>query len=115
MEFSITEKNSSIFVKIYITESLGPHSFFELIDRMSQEIKDVYLQKRLPIVFDLLEVNLIDSYMISILVQTFRLTAPEKNVILVSNEQIIDVITLIGIDKMFDIYDSEEEWLTNNV
>jgi anti-anti-sigma factor len=114
MEFSITEKNTSIFVKIHITESLGPHSFFELMDNMSQQIKDVYQQKRLPVVFDLLEISLIDSYMISILVQTFRLTAPEKNVILVSDEQVIDVITLIGIDKMFDIYDSEEEWLADN-
>jgi len=114
MEFSITEKNNCIYVKIHITESLGPHSFFAIMDRMSQEIRDVYLQKRIPVVFNLLEASLIDSYMISILVQTFRLTAPEKNVILVSNEQIIDVITLIGIDKMFDIYDSEEEWLINN-
>ncbi len=114
MEFSITEKNNCIYVKIHITESPGPHSFFELIDSLSQQIKDVYLQKRLPVAIDLLDVNLIDSYMISILVQTFRLTAPVKNIILVSNEQIIDVITLIGIDKMFDIYESEEEWLNNN-
>ena len=99
MEFSVTEKNSSIYVKVHITESLGPHSFFPLIDRMSQQIKDTYIQKKLPVVFDLLDVNLIDSYIISILVQTFRLTAPEKNVILVC------------IDKMFDIFNSEEEWL----
>ena len=111
MEFTVTEKNEKIYVKVHITESLGPHSFFPLIDRMSQQIKDMYLQKKLPVVFDLLEVNLIDSYMISILVQTFRLTAPGKNVILVSNRQVIDVITLIGIDKMFDLFNSEEEWL----
>ena len=111
MEFSVTEKNSSIYVNIHITEALGPHSFFPLIDRMSQQIKDTYLQKKLPIVFDLLDIHLIDSYMISILVQTFRLTAPEKNTVLVSDTQVIDVLTLIGIDKMFDMFNSEEEWL----
>ena len=111
MEFSVTEKNSSIYVKVNITESLGPHSFFPLIDRMSQQIKDAYLQKKLPIVFNLLDIHLIDSYMISILVQTFRLTAPEKNALLVSDTQVIDVLTLIGIDKMFDMFNSEEEWL----
>ena len=114
MEFSITEKNNSIYVKILISETLGPHSFCELMDKMNQRIKDEFQQKRLTVTFNLLEINLIDSYMISILVQTFRRTAPEKNVILVSDEQILDVITLIGIDKMFDIYDSEEEWLAEN-
>lgn len=114
MEFSVTEKNSSIYVKVHITESLGHHSFFPLIDRMSQQIKDTYIQKKLPVVFDLHDVNLIDSYIISILVQTFRLTAPKKNVILVSNQQVIDVINLIGIDKMFDIFNSEEEWLNKD-
>ena len=111
MKFSIIEKNNSIYVKIHIKESSAPHSFFPLIDSLSTQIKDAYVQKKLPIVFDLLDLHLIDSYMISLLVQTFRLTAPEKNAILVSDTQVIDVLTLIGIDKMFDMFNSEEEWL----
>ena len=111
MEFSITEKNNSIYVKIHIKESLNSKSFFPLIDSMSKQIKDTYLQNNLPVVFNLLDLNTIDSYMISILVQTFRLTAPGKNAILVSDTQVVDVLTLIGIDKMFDMFNSEEEWL----
>ena len=114
MEFSVTEKNNWIYVKIQLTEALGPHSFFPLIDNMSRQIKDTFLQKKLPVLFDLLNLHVIDSYMISILVQTFRLTAPEKNAILVSDTQVIDVLTLIGIDKMFDMFNSEEELLNKD-
>lgn len=111
MKFSIIEKNNSIYVRIHLKGSSAPHSFFPLIDSITKQIKDTYLQKKLPVVFDLLDLHLIDSYMISILVQIFRLTAPEKNTVLVSDTQVIDVLTLIGIDKMFDMFNSEEEWL----
>ena len=111
MNFSITDKNNCIHVKVQIKEPTATHSFFPLVDSMSKEIKDVFLQKKLPVVFDLLELRLIDSYMISILVQIFRLTEPVQNAILASDQQVIDVLTLIGIDKMYDIFYSEEEWL----
>ena len=111
MKFNIIEKNNSIYVNIHLKGSSAPHSFFPLIDSITKQIKDTYLQKKLPVVFDLLDLHVIDSYMISILVQIFRLTAPEKNTVLVSDTQVIDVLTLIGIDKMFDMFNSEEEWL----
>lgn len=111
MEFSVTEKYKSIYVKVYGPEPWRPQTFYPLIDRLSEQIKDAYIRNRRSIVFDFLDLNFIDSYMISMLVQTSRLTEPKKNVLLVSDNQVNSIITLIGIDKIFHLFNSLDEWI----
>jgi len=111
MEFSVTEKHNSIYVKVYGPEPWRPQTFYPLIDRLNEQIKDSFLRNRRTIVFDFLELNFVDSYMISMLVQTSRLTEPKKNIILVTDNQVLSIITLIGIDKIYTVYHSEKEWL----
>lgn len=111
MEFSVKEKHDCIYVKVYGPDPWRPQTFYPLIDRLNDQIKDAYLQKNRCVVFDFQELNFVDSYMISMLVQTTRLTEPSKNVILVSDNQILAIITLIGIDQIFEIHESENAWL----
>ncbi len=111
MEFSVKEKHGCIYVKVYGPEPWRPQTFHPLIDSLNDRIKDAYLQKNRTVVFDFLELNFIDSYMISMLVQTNRLTESKENVILVSDNQIFAIITLISIDQIFEIHESEQSWL----
>ncbi len=111
MEFSLIEKHNSIHVKVYGPEPWRPQTFYPLIDRLGEQIKDAYIRNKRTVVFDFLGLNFIDSYMISMLVQTSRLTEPERNIILATDNQVLAIITLIGIDRIFSVYHSEKEWL----
>lgn len=111
MEFTVTEKHECIYVKMYSPEPWLPQTFYPLIDRINEQIKNLYIQKKHSVVFDFLDLSFIDSYMISMLVQTLRLTEPQRNVILVSDNQVYAIITLIGIDKIYHLYSTKEEWL----
>jgi anti-anti-sigma regulatory factor len=114
MKFIITEKNSSLYVKICKLKSASTHTFFPLVDSLMKEIKDAYNRKNLPVVFDLLDIKFIDSYLISILAQSTLVSKPRKNSILVSDKKIMDLLVFIGINKAFDIFESYEEWAGKN-
>lgn len=111
MEFSVTEKHNSIYVKVFGPDPWRPQTFYPLIDRLNEQIKDAFLRRSRTVVFDFLELNFIDSYMISMLVQTSRLTEPKRNVLLVTDNQILAIITLIGIDKIYNLFGSVKDWL----
>ena len=110
MKFIITEKNNSLYVKICKPRSASTHTFFPLVDTLLKEIKDAYKRKNLPVVFDLLDIKFIDSYLISILAQSTLVSKPKTNSILVSDKKIIDLLIFIGINRVFDIFESYEEW-----
>ena len=114
MDFSIIEQNNCLYVTIHPGDAADPKSLFTMIDKMSHAIREMYLRKKLPVTFDLLAVSQIDTYLISLLVQIFRLTAPGKNILLASSRQVLDVIVMIGIDKMYTVYHSKKEWRGNS-
>ncbi len=111
MKFTVSIKEKSIYVKIHGPDPWKPQSFFPLIDRLFGRIKDVYEQHKYPVVFDFLDIHFIDSYMISMLVQTSRLTDPKKNSLIVSDKQVISIINILGINRMINIFSSKEKWL----
>lgn len=110
MDFSVTEKNNSIYVKILTPDPWRPQTFFPMIDQLNENIKQVYLKTHYPVTFDFLKLKFIDSYMISMLVQSARITAPQKNVLIVDDKQILSIVNLIGINKMYTVYKTIELW-----
>jgi len=110
MKFIITEKNSSLYVKICKPKSASTHTFFSLVDPLMKQLREEYGRKKLPVVFDLLDIKFIDSYLISILAQSTLMSKPGKNSLLASDKKILDLLILIGINRIFDVFESYEEW-----
>jgi anti-anti-sigma regulatory factor len=111
MPFEIGEKHGRICVTVHGLDPSSPHVAYPLVDKMNRQIKEAYSAQNRPVVFDFLNLHFIDSYMISMLVQASRLTEPVKNAILISDSQILGVLKLIGIDRIFTLFTSEKEWL----
>ena len=114
MDFKISEKHNCIYVKLFGPEPWRLQDFYPMIDKMNIQINQMYQKKKGSIVFNFLELNFLDSNVISMLVQTSRMAESEKNFIIVTNKEIITLITPICIDKLFIICKTEEEWLNNN-
>lgn len=110
MNVDLGEKSGWIFVTLQKPIEWKLPTFFPLVDAMYKQIKTAYEEDPRPVVFDLTTLDYIDSTVVSLFLQTVRLTGETRNAMLVQNNYIRDLINLLGIDKLLDIYDNEEEW-----
>ena len=86
------------------------HNFFPLVDSMFRQIEENHKQVGGRLLFDLSSLSYFDSTMVSLILRSVRLTGEEKNALVVSDERTRDILSLLGINRLVDIYDSEAEW-----
>ncbi|MBD3391325.1 MAG: STAS domain-containing protein [Chitinivibrionales bacterium] len=108
----ITEKNGWLYVSIERPADWKLPTFFPLVDATFKKIEENHERKPRRIVFDVSSLDFIDSTIVSLFLQAARMTTTaEKNAIVVSREHTRDLLCLLGIDKLFDLYQSEKEWM----
>lgn len=86
------------------------HTFLSLADHLFDKIKKNYETTHRRIVFDFSALLGLDSMLISIVLRTIRLTGTEKNSVIVPNEKTADMLHVLGIDRLVDVYESEAMW-----
>ncbi|MBD3243421.1 MAG: hypothetical protein GF331_22720 [Chitinivibrionales bacterium] len=84
------------------------HNFMSLVDSMYEKIKDNYEQVHGRILFDLSRLSYFDSTVVSLILRAVRLTGEEKNALIVTDEKTRDILGLLGINRLVEVYESEE-------
>jgi anti-anti-sigma regulatory factor len=110
MNLEITHKHGFIHITFRPPPQWKVHTFFPLVDAMFRQIKQEWEVMPATLVFNIAELEHLDSTFISLIIQTTRLTHNQKNVIITPNPQSIDLLTLLGVDRFVDIFHTEEEW-----
>ncbi len=107
----VTEKRGWIYVSIERPPDWKLPTFFPLVDAMFKKVKNSYDSQRRRILFDISRLEYMDSTMVSLFLQTARLSIESnKNAIIVAHKNTHDLLCLLGIEKLFDLYSSEQEW-----
>ena len=110
MKFDVIEQPEYIRVWLSGPDPWQPQTFFPVIDKLLELIRESLENGRKKILFDFRDINFIDSYMISMLVSSCRFTNPERNVLIAPDEQVRSILQMLGIDRMIDVYETMEEW-----
>jgi anti-anti-sigma regulatory factor len=111
MILDITHRQGNIYIVFKQQPIWKVQTFFPLVDAMYKQIKQRWETYPATLVFNISNVDYIDSTFISLVIQTTRLTGNQKNVVITPNPQSIDLLTLLGVDRFVDIFHSEEEWV----
>jgi anti-anti-sigma regulatory factor len=90
------------------------HNFMSLVDSMYNEIKDNYEKTGRRIIFNLAQLAYFDSTVVSLVLRAVRLTGDKKNALLVSDEKTRDILSLLGITRLVDVYQSEAEFASEH-
>ncbi len=90
------------------------HNFLPLVDSMYAKIKENYERHPGRLVFDLSELTYFDSTMVSLVLRAVRLTGRDKNALVIGDEKTRDILNLLGIDKLVDIYGSLDAFAAAN-
>lgn len=83
------------------------HNFMSLVDSMYDKIKENYEQVHGRILFDLSRLSYFDSTVVSLILRAVRLTGEEKNALIVTDDKTRDILGLLGINRLVDVYESE--------
>ena len=85
-------------------------NFLPLVDSMFDKIRARYEEVGGRFLFDLSELSYFDSTIVGLILRSVSLTGTQKNSLIASGAQTKDILSLLGLDRLVDIYDSEEEW-----
>jgi anti-anti-sigma regulatory factor len=110
MKLRIDEEYGAMYILFEPGAQWKAKTFFPMVDAMYQQIKKRWEASPKLLVFDISNLEYIDSTFISLVIQTTRLTGEQRNVIISANAQNIDLLSLLGMDRFVDIYRSKEEW-----
>ncbi len=110
MKFDVTEHVDGIHVWLSGPDPWQAQTFFPLIDRLLGQIREAIDREKKRVIFDFTALNFIDSYMISMLVQCSRYTDPLRNILIVPDEQVRSIVSLVGLEHMMNVYVSMDDW-----
>lgn len=86
-------------------------TFFPQVDSVLERIRGVVGNKKgACILFDLFAIDIIDTSIITVIVHTTRMAGVSMVGILVSHPDVINRLSLLGLDKLAEIFVSEEAW-----
>jgi len=113
MEFKVSFKKDAINVKIFGPQPDEVQSFFKIIDRINNQIQDLYNIQSGDIVFDLTSINFMGSYLISALVRAYQISMKDHHAIIITDETALSIIELVGLDQLFSIYKTKADFDEN--
>jgi anti-anti-sigma regulatory factor len=92
-------------------QSWTPSTFFPQLDSALERVKLALSEgPGAGILFDLMALDTIDSSLITMIVQTIRMSGTGRVSVLVASPDVFSWLALLGIDRLAEIYNSEEEW-----
>jgi anti-anti-sigma regulatory factor len=83
------------------------HNFLPLVDSMYKKIEETFEAHNGRLVFDMAGLTYFDSTMVSLILRCVRLTGERKNAVIISDEKTRDILSLLGIDKLVNVYESQ--------
>ena len=83
------------------------HNFMSLVDSMYETIRRNYETAHARILFDLAGLSYFDSTVVSLILRAVRLTGEVKNALIVSDPKTRDILSLLGIDRLVEVYESQ--------
>ena len=111
MNIRITEEGQWHRFAIMEKEQWTAATFFPQVTSVLERIREVLeVRKCACILFDLLAIDTIDSSIITVIVHTTRLEGISKVSILVSHPDVVSPLSLLGFDKLAEIFGSEDAW-----
>jgi ABC-type transporter Mla MlaB component len=110
MKLQIIQEKSLLRFVIDNSDGWDADNFFSELDRVFLAIKEVAEKDEKDVLFDLCHAKRVDSSMITLLVQTMRVIGGRKMSIITCDSDTADLISLMGLDKLAHIYDSEDAW-----
>ena len=90
------------------------HNFLPLVDSMYTKIRENFDKVGGQLLFDLSGLTYFYSTMVSLILRAVRLTGDAKNAVVITDEKTRDILTLLGIDKLVDMYESEAAFMAAN-
>jgi anti-anti-sigma regulatory factor len=98
-------------IKISGNHTWTPSTFFPQLDSVLLRIKFLLEEnKDCNILFDLSDLDTIDSSLITIFVQTVRLCGKKPVCIIAPNNDVYHWLCLLGINRLAQIFETNEEW-----
>jgi anti-anti-sigma regulatory factor len=86
-------------------------TFFPKVEGVLECIKEVLeVKKGACILFDLLAIDTIDTSIITVIVHTTQMAGVSRVGILVSQPGVVSRLSLLGLDRLAEIFGSEEAW-----
>jgi anti-anti-sigma regulatory factor len=111
MNIRIVEEGQWQRFKILANDKAAGATFFPQVDSVLARIKTVLEHKTSAcILFDLLALDTIDSSVITVIVHTTRMAGISKVSILVSHPDVVSPLSLLGLDRLAEIFESEDAW-----
>ncbi len=115
MNLEISETGGWYRYSMQFQDRWTPSTFFPELDSVMARIKEHLTGKIKPsVVFDLSQLDSIDSSMITVIVQTVRIVGERKISIIAPNNDVYTWLSLLGIDRLSDLFESEDEWRVKN-
>jgi anti-anti-sigma regulatory factor len=116
MNLNVTEEGQWYRVTILKKEHWAPATFFPQLESLLAGIGNALSKNEgMRILFDLMALDTIDSSLISIVVQTFRMSGVNQVNVLVSNPDVFSRLALLGLDRLAEIFYSEEAWRQKHI
>lgn len=111
MNIRISEEGQWHRFTIMKKEQLTAATFFPQVTSVLERIREVLeVRKGACILFDLLAIDTIDSSIITVIVHTTRMEGISKVSILVSHPDVVGPLSMLGIDRLAEIFGSEDAW-----
>ena len=111
MNIRITEEGQWHRFTILANDQWTRATFFPQVTSVLERIREVLeVRKCACILFDLLAIDTIDSSIITAIVHTTRMAGISKVSILVSHPDVVGPLSLLGLDRLAEIFGSEDAW-----
>jgi anti-anti-sigma regulatory factor len=107
---SITDRLGWIYVTMKKPADWKLPTFFSLVDGTFKKIEARYEESPRRIAFDLSGLDYMDSMLVSLFLHAARLTGEHKGALISSDEHLCDLVRLLGLDRLFDLFVSDKEW-----
>jgi anti-anti-sigma regulatory factor len=114
MEFDAGRYPGWIVITIARHSAWQIHNVLPMVNTMFGEIKSEYESIGGRLLFNLSELSYFDSTMVSLILRSVSLTGDAKNALIISDDKARDIATLLGLDRLVDLYSSEAEWVRAN-
>jgi anti-anti-sigma regulatory factor len=111
MNIRIVEEGQWHRFTILENDPLTGATFFPRVASVLERIKGVIENKKSAcILFDLLAIDTIDTSIIRVIVHTTRMASVSRVGILVSHPDVVSRLSLLGLDRLAEIFASEDAW-----
>jgi anti-anti-sigma regulatory factor len=111
LNLTTSQIDSWLCFSIELQERWTPSTFFPQLDSVIGKIREeLAAHPSQRVVFNLSALDAIDSSLITIIIQTIRQMQGNKLSIVAPHKDVNNWLSLLGINRLADMYESMDEW-----